>query len=255
MRHPWIFLLVCGTSFAINAPPIPESFTSRNHYRSAPAWVSARTALDESGKLRPKAVPDGEHTRLTVMADDARRRAASAASVEKATGDCDVIFGNPMDEAPDMGASLSWDEIAKRAERGQYYGGTVVGTEVGLYSGIPFTVLQVRVEKSTAQSAPSYVYVLYPNGSMIIQSTRYCTKPFGYAASAAKGDRLFFVARETVDDDGVLFRVAPDRLFVQHGSDLLAPPRLKRDPVVASARDIRDLEDRLPSGGRKPERF
>jgi len=222
-------------------PPIPISFQSINPNASQPVWVAARNVVDSTGTLRPDALPPDRARVIEVSLSserDRRARAAHAAS-SAAVDDCDVRFAAPMDDAPSLGGTPTWDLIVKTCA--PYYVGTVMAEEEGVYSGIPFTVYQVQVSRTSAPSAPRYVYLLYPRGSFKYKSARICTAPAGFADGPSISDRVFFVTNEAVDTGGVLFRVGADRLFVEHGGKLLRPRHLAREPELTDVRTAESL--------------
>jgi hypothetical protein len=228
-----------STAIAAAAPPIPSSFQSANAYASEPVWVSSKDVLDSTGTLRTEALSQSRaHIIDLSLANERDRRARIAQRAGTlAVDDCDVRFGAPVDDAPTLGGTPTWDLIVKSAA--PYYVGTVTAEDEGLYSGIPFTVYQVRVTRTSAPASPEYVYLLYPRGSFKYKSARICTAPAGFADAPSISDRVFFVTNEAVDSAGILFRIGADRLFVEHGGKLLRPRHLEND---AELRDVVSAE-------------
>jgi hypothetical protein len=245
MRLSRVLALVVLSTTGLTAathPPIPNAFRSSNPHRYDPIWISSKAVLDGSGTLRPDAISEDDMMPLNaIVSRHQNSRELRDAAVGAASSDeCDVRLAPPFDDARDLGSTPTWQAVTET--RAPFYSGTVTDAEEGLYSGMPFTVFQVRVARTSDPSSPEYVYILYPRGAFKLGSTRICASSAGFADAPSISDTVFFVTNESVDPGGFLFRIGADRLFVSHGQRLIRPPRLARDPELKGIDTVRELE-------------
>jgi hypothetical protein len=222
---------------------IPDKFQSTNPYRASPLWISARAALDH-GTLRPGAVDANEAATLTrdIRRSESRRSLSSGAAVSEGT--CDVGYGALFDDAP-MPTARSLDDVRRQASAGSLVEGTVVDSEVGLYQGTPFTMVQVRVTPGSKARRLDTAYLLIPKGTLSVDGIRLCTSDPRYVVLPAKGDAVLFVAGTPVDVDGTVFRIAAEHLFVWHDGSLIVSPRLRSSIIHgATLPQLRDTPAR-----------
>ncbi len=203
------------------ASSIPSRFESTNPYRAAPIWISATEAIDAEGKLRPRSIAPSDETVLKLAFQRYKR----------SSDECEVVLQLPVDDAPGMDATQSWEELRAKAARGIVVSGEVTEMTVGLYAGIPATLLKVEPRKSN-RDLPYFAYVVYPRGAVTIEGRRLCTREPGYADLPKPGDRILFIASEPIDPSGMLFRPPPELIFYQHFGRLVPSPAAERRGLV-----------------------
>jgi hypothetical protein len=243
MRHVLLtaVALILTMGSATGASGIPDKFRSTNRYRTSPLWISARAALNH-GTLRPGAVEEHE---AAALRNDVRRfesrRSSSLSAAAVPEGTCDVGYGALFDDAP-MPTARNLDDVRSLASTESIVEGTVVDSEVGLYEGTPFTMVQVRVTPSGKAHRLDTAYLLIPKGTLYVDGIRVCTSDPRYVVLPTKGDTVLFVAGTPVDVDGTVFRIAAEHLFVWHGGALIVSPRLRSSMThVATLPQLRQL--------------
>jgi hypothetical protein len=236
---------------------IPEKFSSKNPYRIAPVWISGRAAL-EHGSLRPGSLADHEASYLREQLRQTPSPAASRSEPAgaEASGPCEVTFGALFDDVP-MPSSKTLDDVRRYASSQSLVEGIVVASEVGFYSGTPFTLTQVRVTRASKSDNIQTAYLLLPKGTLSIEGQTVCTSDPRYGAVPANGDTVLFVTGPPVDVDGTLFRIPSEHLFVWHRDVLIVPARLATSGLRdVSLRHLRDLlehtQSNIQSNGVRP---
>src|SRR5262249_27989999 len=155
-----------------------------------------------------------------------------------------VTFGALFDDVPMPGVG-SLDDVRSQAETRLVVEGTVVGSEVGFYSGTPFTVVKVRVTRTNRPSPLANAYLLIPKGTLSVEGVTLSTSDPRYTAVPSNGDAILFLAGEAVDSDGTLFRVPAEHIFVAHDGVVVVAPRLRRSGTPpGSLTEIREMLDR-----------
>ncbi|MEK6373147.1 MAG: hypothetical protein AABO58_10665 [Acidobacteriota bacterium] len=217
--------LMLTTTAAQGGAEIPDKFWSTNPYRTAPLWISARAALDHE-TLRSGALAEHEAAQLRNHLRQMEGRRSSAAGATVSSGKCDVTFGALLDDAP-MPSAATLDDVRRYASTQPLVEGTVVGSDVGLYAGTPFTVVQIRVTRTSKSRGGDTAYLLIPKGTLTVEGVALCTSDPRYSEVPANGDTVLFVAGLPANPDGTLFRLPAEHLFVWHGGALVVVPRLR----------------------------
>lgn len=239
------FMLASFLTADVNQRAVPDAIASKNPHRTAPLWIAAIAAFTSTGALRDTAVTPGERRRLQLTQSRVLQRRASRADSGSGKNACLETFGDPSDVSPDMDPSTSWADVLDHAKGGDVFSGRIVDTRLGLFSGIPFTILAVDVTRSTEWPKPNRVYLLYPSGSLTIDGVTLCTADSMYQPLPAPNDRVLFVATTPLDLGGVVYRVPPERMFFEHGESLIVPKRTFTDSATAPFRDFESVESRL----------
>ena len=205
---------------------VPSRFASRNPFRDAPIWISAQEAISPNGSLQSNAVAPVEKRILNSEIEKPSRTRARVEHID--AGSCDVSFGSPYDDAPNMSPATSWAAVRERAQRGVVLRGNVAAIEAGLYAGLPFSVIRVNLSEPD-ENGHSAAFLLYPYAALNVDGMRICTADVGYSALPSSGDEIVFVASDAIDTGGSLYRVPPEQIIYQHGKSIVIAPRLRFD--------------------------
>ena len=246
-RIPWFAVLALSCAAAAHATDAaaPSRFESRNPHRAAPIWIAAEEAIGSDGTLRPGAVAPAEAMELERVLQQHERSAASP-------DDCHVTFASKLDDGPGNEVVQSWAHLREHAERGVVISGVVVSSRVGLYAGLPSTLLTVEPSKSNRE-LPYQVFLVYPRGLVRIGGKGVCTNDPGYAGLPQSGDRILFVASEPVDSEGTLFRPSAPLLFYERAGKLVPSPAALRWQLVRF-RSLAEFERELIHSPLRPRR-
>jgi hypothetical protein len=188
-------------------------------------------AVASDGHLQPSVLAEHEAKQLH---ETAARAAATRKARSSSTRDaeCDVTFGELTDDRPDdPGTSVSWLDVRSKALKYGLIAGQVVASDVGFYSGTPFTLL--RVGQATIAGNPvDDVFVLYAKGSIAVDGVRYCTDDSGYVGVPQVGDDIVFVNGTPLDSAGVVYRPRAEDLFYYRGGQIVTGRRLHDAPEI-----------------------
>jgi hypothetical protein len=217
-----LFVIPCVAGGDRGAAP---RFQSLNPHRSAPLWISAEDALTADGRSRAGVIaPAEENSLLRALAHDESKTNPQAA-------ECGVTLGSTLDFAPGMEIPQSWDDVRKRARGGVVISGVVVESRIGLYAGAPATLLRIDPARSN-RALPYDAYLLYPQGSMVINGVRVCTSDPGFAEIPVLGDRVLFVANQALDVSGTLFGPPAELIFYERAARFVPSPAAKSRALV-----------------------
>ncbi|MCU1244474.1 MAG: hypothetical protein JWN02_384 [Acidobacteria bacterium] len=225
-----------------SAQQIPSEFRSRNPYRRAPAWVSAASAI-EAGQIVPGRLTEHEMAGLhrTILAASPKEAPASPSAGDSR---CDVTFGALFDDAP-MVTPQSLGDLRRQAQRGFTAAGPVIGSDIGFYSGTPFTVLQILVNRVSGKKNLRIAYLLIPVGSVNVSGVTLCTSDPRYPETPAVGDEVLFVADDAIDAEGQLFRLPAEQIFFTHAERLVAPTRFRKTGEAMSVGSLDEVTQAL----------
>jgi hypothetical protein len=222
---------------AVHAAGMPGRFESINPSRQAPVWIGAKEALAADGTLRDAAVSGSEQRALRGSLEKARERVPSH-TLPQASSQCGVTVARVEEGVSDMGSAASWEALAALLSTRTVYEGRVTGTDVGLYAGVPFTVVQLE---ATGGGVARYLYLLLPKGELRINGMRVCTSDPNYPEVPGVGTKIAFIAGTAVDKTGVLFRVPPERIFYETEGALVVAPRFRDEPAFKRYRSLAGL--------------
>lgn len=231
-----------SVAYAIQ-PDFPHRFRGRH----ADVWVSASTAVDSEGNLRGDVVgaQTVDHLRFVILTSreaNQRLKATKDEPVPTVAPVCDVLVTATADSLPSSTRLTDWEQLAAAMRDSRALLGEVTNVSVGLYGGLAFTVLQLRL---TPQGDPGWAYLLYPRASIDLKEGTICTEFRGYPQVPSRGDTILFVSGAPLDEDHTLYFTTPDRLFIQHGAELWLPPALREKPDTSDIRDLNDVTRRI----------
>jgi hypothetical protein len=235
-RNRWILAILFLASIewrgaaADERTTIPRYFEPR--FGGEPVWIAATEAISASGTLRPD-VRRPAYLKTPALAQREARPNVDAAD---AAASCDVTFGAYFDEGPDDGVVTSLAQLTELAATRLVTSGSVTASEVGLYNGIPFTILQIDVDSK--DTSGNRVYLMYPRGRLRFDGVTFCNESTLSAELPAIGDHIVFVASAPVDSAGTLFNTP--LVLYEHDAALVPPPglRLEADSRRQSLRTI-----------------
>ena len=137
-----------------------------------------------------------------------------------------------------MGSAASWEALSALVPARTVYEGRVSGTDVGLYAGVPFTVVQIEApDHGTTRP----LYLLLPKGQLHLSGMTICTSDPNYPDVPAIGTRIAFIAGTAVDKSGTLFRVPPERIFYEAEGALVVAPRFRNELAFKRYRSVAAL--------------
>jgi hypothetical protein len=144
------------------------------------------------------------------------------------------------------------------------YSGRIEGISQGFFSGLPSSLLRVKVTKAFRSSnlvASDEILIYYPFARFKVGSSTFCGGFHGMFEPAA-GDRLLvFIYDPPVDAAQTLvYPRSPELFFQSSAGRLIVPRELKTDRDLAAAGSLDDLEkllryqlkEKRPESGRHP---
>lgn len=240
--------LAPAAAYGARVEAVPDSFLSSNPHRQAPLWIAISKATTPFGALRDDVVAPAEAHRFRLDEQRVAEQRAKTKQTATASSDiCDITFRDPYDDAANMHPSLAWADVLSEAGRGRVFSGRVSGSRIGLYAGVPFTMLAVDVLRSTDTHFPHRVYLLYPSGSAKINGVSLCMSDPRYQPVPEVEDRIVFVGNHGIDSDDSVYRVPPERMFIERSVGLALPLRVFTDAAAAPFSSFDAIEKALLS--------
>jgi hypothetical protein len=144
------------------------------------------------------------------------------------------------------------------------YSGRIEGISQGFFSGLPSSLLRVKVTKAFRSSdlvARDEVLVYYPLARFTIGSSTFCGGFHGMFEPAVGNRVLVFVYDPPTNAAQTLvYPRSPELFFQTSAGRLIVPRELKTDQGIAAAGSLDDLEKLLryqikekgPESGRNP---
>jgi len=195
------------------------------------------------------------------------RREAKSSPERQEDGKLGVDLECPLTLASEEGRmdpkpNRSLSDLAEQALA--IYSGRIEGISQGFFSGLPSSLLRVKVTKafrSSALVASDEVLIPYPFAHFKIGPSTFCGGFHGMFEPAV-GDRvLVFIYDPPVDAAQTLvYPRSPELFFQTSAGRLIVPRELKTDRDLAAAGSLDDLEKLLryqlkekgPASGRNP---
>lgn len=235
-----LILIVGVRSDAVAAEnEIPRYFEHKLDW--ALLWLTLSEAITPEGTLRP------DLRRHDTVSSEMRRHLdqelarKTAAGVKPTPDVCDVEYGHTFADGPDDGVITSSAALEELLETRSVISGTVTATDVGLHSGVPFTILQID---TNSEGAPAKrVFLLYPRGRARYGGLTYCNEDPEFKELPSIGDSILFVASYAVDATNTLF--ITNYVVYETKSGVVATAGGFRLEPDAQPRSVRGFMERL----------
>lgn len=249
-----LFLLTLPTGSALAGGDVPGVIYMKAGPRADPLWVSAEAATSEKSAVRWElfSPSDQDHLRRFLTDSDRLRKEAESSQGDQAGGmrgadlECPLLLASEegrMDPKPNR--SLS--DLAEQALA--IYSGKIEGISQGFFSGLPSSLLRVKVTKAFRSSdlvASDEVLLPYPFARFKIGSSTFCGGFHGMFEPEV-GDRvLVFIYDPPVNvAQTLVYPRSPELFFQTSAGRLIVPRELKTDRGIAAAGSFDDLEKLL----------
>lgn len=262
-RSAWtglLLLLTFSTGWALADGEAPGVIYMKTGPRVDPLWVSAEAATSEKGAVRWELFSsfDQDHLRSFLADSERLRREAKSSQGDQAGGkrgeelECPVVLATLDEDRIEPKPNHSLSDLAQQALA--IYSGRIEGISQGFFSGLPSSLLRVKVTKafrSSALVASDEVLIPYPFARFRIGSSIFCGGP-PTMFQPTVGDRvLVFIYDPGRNADQTLIHPrSPELFFETSAGRLVVPKLLKTDRDIAAARSLDDLERLLRFGER-----
>jgi hypothetical protein len=249
-----LLLLTLPAGLALASGDVPGVIYMKAGPRVEPLWISAEAA-SEKGEVRWELFSpyDQDHLR-SFLADSERRRREVESSPECQAGEtrgteleCPLVLATLDEDRIDPKPNHSFSDLTEQALA--IYSGRIEGISQGFFSGLPSSLLQVKVTEAFRSSdlvASDEILIPYPLARFKIGSSTFCGG-FYRMFEPAVGDRvLVFIYDPPVDDAKTLvYPRSPELFFQASAGRLIISKLLKTDRDLAMARSLDDLEKLL----------
>jgi hypothetical protein len=264
-----LLLLGIPVGSALAGGDVPGFIYMKAGPRVDPIWISAKAAASDKGDVRWELFSsfDQDHLRSFLADSERLRREAKSSQGRQADGkrgtelECPLVLTSEegrMDPKPNR----SFSDLAEQALA--IYSGRIEGISQGFFSGLPSSLLQVKVTQAFRSSdlvASDEILVYYPFARFKIGSSTFCGGPESMFQPAV-GDRVlvFIYDPPTNAAQTLVYPQSPELFFQTSAGRLIVPRELKIDQGIAAARSLDDLEKLLryqlkekgPESGRNP---
>lgn len=221
---------------------IPSRFTFK--FGGDPIWISASEAITASGALRPEVQrPESLKYLMSRLEQEKASRRNVASDAHEAGDSCDVNYGRRFEDGPDDFSVRSLAQLKDVAASRSVISGVLSASAVGLYDGIPYTVLQI--DRASVEAGTDRVYLLYPRGRLRFDNLTFCNSDPSFSELPAIGDPITFVVSAPIDSTGTLFMTSGSWVLYEHEAALVSPPELRLDPEIRRLKSVRAITDHL----------
>lgn len=252
----WLLaLLIFPTGWALAGGDVPGVIYMKAGPRVDPLWVSAEAATSTEGDVRWELFSSSDEDILRrFLADSERlRRETEISQGQQAGGkrgtelECPLVLATLDEDRIEPKPNNSFSDLAEQALA--IYSGRIEGISPGFFSGLPSSLLRVKVTKAFRSSdlvASKEVLIPYPFAEFRIGSSTFCGGFHGMFEPAV-GDRvLVFIYDPPTNAAQTLIHPRSPELFFQTAAGRLIVPReLKTDRDLATAGSLESLEKLL----------
>lgn len=256
-RSVWaglLALLIFPTGWALAGGDVPGVIYMKAGPRVDPLWVSAEAAASEKGDVRWDlfSSTDQDNLRRFLASSERLRREAKSSQGQQAGGKQQTDLECPLtlvseEERIDLKPNNSFSNLVEQALA--IYSGTIEGISPGFFSGVPSSLLRVKVTKAFRSSdlvAKDEVLVYYPLAHFTIGSSTFCGGFHGMLEPAVGNRVLVFVYEPPTNAAQTLVHPqSPEFFFQTSEGHLIVPRELKTDRDIAAVGKLDDLERRL----------
>jgi hypothetical protein len=178
-----LLLLTVSTGWALAGGDVPGVIYMKEGPRTDPLWVSAEAATSEKGAVRWELLSPSDHDQLrSFLAESERlRREAKSSQDDQADGkpreelECPLLLVSLCEERMEPKSNGSLSDLTEQALA--IYSGRIEGISQGFFSGLPSSLLQVKVTKAFRSSdlvARDEILIPYPFAHFKIGSSIFC---------------------------------------------------------------------------------
>ncbi|HEY3566763.1 MAG TPA: hypothetical protein VGP73_02430 [Thermoanaerobaculia bacterium] len=248
-----MFLLIFPIGWALAGGNVPGVIYMKAGPRVDPIWVSAEAA-SEKGDVRWELFSASDEDNLRrFLANSERLRKETESSQSCQTGgkretelECPLVLTSEEGRI-DPKPNRSFSGLAEQALA--IYSGKIEGISQGFFSGIPSSLLQVKVMKAFRSSdlvANDEILIYYPFARFKIGPSTFCGGPESMFQPAV-GDRMlvFIYDPPTNAAQTLVYPQSPELFFETSAGHLIVPRELKTDRDIAAVGKLDDLERRL----------
>ncbi|HYD50641.1 MAG TPA: hypothetical protein VEB21_19955 [Terriglobales bacterium] len=201
-----IVMLYPSFASAQAAPPVPDTIPGKD---GRLAWVSARHALDESGRLKTELV-DSPLLRANARLN---RKQNEIKANDAAAEECKTFLGTYLEN---FKPTNSLKEAVDGAE--MIVSGRVLSIEEGFLHNLPGSLLRLSGSAIKGTNTDE-IFVFYPLARIRTANGLVCTRPVGAFQPPAVGDQLvvFSMSQPLVTENRTVLQVDPVREIVHQG--------------------------------------
>jgi hypothetical protein len=220
--------------------------------RVDPLWISAKAAASEKGDVRWElfSPSDQDHLRSFLADSERLRKEAQSSQGQQASGkrgtelECPLVLATLDEDRIEPKPNHSLSDLSEQALA--IYSGRIEGISQGFFSGLPSSLLQVKVTEAFRSSdlvASDEVLIPYPFARFKIGSSTFCGGPESMFQPAVGNRVLVFIYDPARNAAQTLVHPRSPELFFQTAAGrLIVPQLLKTDREIAAAGNLDDLE-------------
>jgi hypothetical protein len=250
-------LLLLGSSvgLALAGGDVPGVIYMKAGPRVDPIWVSTKAAALENGDVRWELFSASDEDNLRrFLANSERLRKETESSQDCQTGgkrepelECPLLLATLDEDRIEPKPNNSLSDLAEQALA--IYDGRIEGISQGFFSGLPSSLLQVKVTKALRSSdlvASDEVLIPYPFAHFKIGSSIFCGGFYGMFEPSV-GDRVlvFIYDPPTNAAQTLVYPRSPELFFETSAGHLIVPKLLKTDREISAAGSLDNLERHL----------
>lgn len=236
---------------AAEPPRILEPRVER--HQGPPLWISA-SAVAHVEKIVDLDLIDDPMLRRSVEKQDRALRVSGSLHGMSRTGEKPAIVDIPLSDCGSMldvvdhrGGEAPSSSVADLLIHSQgIFRGSIKSIERGFSSGVPASLLEIRIEEVIKGDVPGeQVYLEYLVAHFRIGPYTFCNANRAYEPGL--GDQvLLFDYMGPADRDGVLYSPRFEQIFFQTRSGtLVIPPKLKSDGILDSVQSLDEVAAKL----------
>lgn len=195
--------------------------------RPTPLWVDREAATLPNGSMDWSLFTASDKTTLE-----------SPMEIDPSTGACQSFFGEPTDGRIDGKASETLEDLLKNSLA--IVSGTIDAAKPGFYTGLPYSLLHVRVtavHRGSEAFLRANLEVPYPWAQFSIDQHNFCTST-GLKDHPAQGRRvILFLFDPPIDRTGSLAPIKSEQIvFESEAGDLVFHPQFAKVGWLQKAR-------------------
>lgn len=219
--------------------------------RVEPVWVSAEEAADpETGDLRRQLFSESDRGNLRRFVAESERvkEEQKSRGVQGSDLDCPIFLSTPDESRIEPKPNRSFSDLAEQALA--IYSGRIEDISQGFFSGLPSSLLQVKVTEAFRSSdlvAREEVLIPHPFARFKAGESTFCGGSAEMYRPVTGDQVLVFIYDPPLNVARTLIHPRSPELFFQTaaGGRLVIPEPLKTDTDIAVAGSLEGLEKLL----------
>jgi hypothetical protein len=251
MRSICAGLVLLGSVFLARADSRPPGviYMKPGGPRVLPVWVSAEElATSEKGSLQRLFSESDLNTLRSFVAENKRlREEQKSRGAQEPTPDCLNSLSTSDEDRMNPKPNRSFSDLTEQAIA--IYSGRIEEVSTGFFSGIPSSLLRVKVSETFRSSplvASGEVLVPYPFAQFKVGDSMFCGGRFGMYQPRAGDKVLVFIYDPPLNAEGTLvYPRSPEIFFQTSAGRLIVPDLLKTDRAISAAANIDNLKNLL----------